>query len=124
MGIGNWLKTAFAMEEEAAFAPTPEEAALIDRLAEAIVVRGMATPAVMALDCSHNLNFIASQGMLMIQPLITLLFKGREYERMRGFLERRGSIEYICRRIESFADQHSTPDGDPPQTKTKDQLNG
>ncbi len=124
MRLGNWLRTAFAVEDDTALQPTPDEARLVDRLCRAIVVRGLRTPAVVALDCSHNLNFLASQTMVFLEPIVTLLFKGDEYARFRGFLARRGSIEYICRRIESFADQPDAPVGDSPQHQTKDQLDG
>jgi hypothetical protein len=97
-----WLKHAFAVESADQLRPSDEEAALVDRLAQAVVRRGMATPAILALECSRNLNFIASQVLVFFAPVARLIFNRGEYTLFTGFLERRGSIEYLCDRIEEL----------------------
>ena len=99
-----WLRHAFAVEPAGSLEPTPAEAALVDRLAQAVVRRGMAMPATMALDCSHNLNFLASQALVFFAPILKVIFNHAEYDTVVRLLERRGSIEYICRRIDMLAD--------------------
>ncbi len=99
-----WLKHAFAVDPSGPTTPSDAEAALVERMARWVVRRGLATPAIMALDCSHNLNFLASQAMVFFAPIVQIIFSGREYGVFTGFLERRGSIEYMCRRIEALND--------------------
>lgn len=110
----HWLRHAFAIEPASAFAPTPDEARLVERLAVAVVRRGMATPAIMALECSHNLNFLASQTMVFFAPIFQALFSRTDYAVLTNFLERRGSIEYMSRRIEAIADGAEPLRFDPP----------
>lgn len=122
-----WLKHAFAVDPSGPATPTDAEAVLVDRLARAIVCRGLASPAVMALDCSHNMNFLASQAMVFVAPIVRIIFDGREYGVFTRFLERRGSIEYMCRRIEAISDdidggqegaaQPATDDAAPPSAE-------
>lgn len=115
-----WLKHAFAVEERSGLVASPEEAQLVDRFARGVVRRGLATPAMLALDCSVNLNFLASQTMLFVEPIVQALFSGREYQVLMRFLERRGSIEYICRRIESYsADGERPAPGDKRQAASR-----
>lgn len=104
-----WLKHAFAVDPPGPAKPSEQEAALIDRLARAVARRGMETPAIVALECSQNLNFLASQALVFFAPILQLIFNRTEYETVIRFLERRGSIEYITRRIEAVADPQ--PDG-------------
>lgn len=100
----DWLKHAFAVEPGGPVVPTEAEAALVSRLARAVVRRGLTSPALLALECSHNLNFFASQALVFFAPLLQLLFNRQEYDTVVGFLERRGSIEYMCRRLEALAE--------------------
>ncbi len=99
-----WLKHAFAVESGAEFEPTEHEQALVDRLARAIARRGLVTPALFGLECSHNLNFLASQALVFAQPVAQLVFSPDEYQTFARFLDRRGSVEYFCRRLEAAAD--------------------
>ncbi len=98
----NWLRRAFAVEH-APFEPTAEEALLVDRLAAAVVRRGLTAPALLALECSHNLNFVAGQTVVFFSPLLSLLFDPARCEHVARLLERRGCVEYICRQIEHHA---------------------
>jgi hypothetical protein len=115
--LTGWLKHAFEVDPPGPAEPSAEERDLIDRLARAVVRRGMTTPAILALECSRNLNFIASQVLVFFAPLVKLIFNRREYSIFTGFLERRGSIPYLCDRIEEFqalrengADGNSSPE--------------
>ena len=104
-----WLKHAFAVEVDGSTEPSRQEAALVDRLARGVVRRGLAAPAILLLDCSHNLNFVASQALVFFAPIMRIIFNARDYGLMTAFLERRGSIEYICRRIEAFREGRGDP---------------
>ncbi len=99
------LKHAFAVDPPGPVKPTESEQLLVDRLAEAVVRRGMAPPALMFLECSRPLNYVASQFLVFIAPLARLVFDPEQYKTLTGFLEKRGSIETLCRRIEELADE-------------------
>ncbi len=98
-----WLKTAFALVLRQTAAPTETQRRLVERLAVAIVRRRLEGPALIALECSRPLNFVASQFLLFISPLAELVFPREEYREVMGYLERRESVELLCRRIEEAA---------------------
>ncbi len=100
--VVRWLRHAFAVESADTFRITPEERAAADRLLRAVVRRGLGTPALLMLECSRPLNFVASQFLLFVGPVAELIFDRREYRLFVGLLERRGSIEYLCGRIEQL----------------------
>lgn len=113
----NWWKHAFAVEPAGIPRPTPAEAELVDRLARAVVRRGLATPALFMLDSSHPLNFLGAQAMLFFEPIVKVLFRGTDYTTLARYLERRGSIEYVCRRIE---DMQAAPAADAADSTPRD----
>lgn len=100
-----WLKHAFAVEPPGPLTPTDDERRVLDRLAGEVARRGLAMPALLVLECSRPLNFVASQFLVFIAPFAELIFNPADYRTLRGLLERRGSVEYICRRIEESAAQ-------------------
>jgi hypothetical protein len=102
--VRHWLRHAFAIESPEALSPRAEEAELVDRLARAVVRRGLQTPAILALECSQNLHFLASQTLVFFAPIMQILFNREQYAALTQFLERRGSLEYVCRRIEFFVE--------------------
>jgi len=97
-----WLKHAFAVDPPGVPEPDEVEREAIERLVRQIVRRGLATPALILLECSHPLNFLASQLLVFAGPMAELLFNRERYRALTRFLERRGSVEYICRRIEAL----------------------
>ena len=98
----NWLKHAFAVDPPGPAIPDDQERDLLDRIAREIVRRRLTSAALMFLEASHPLNFIGSQFMLFFAPVVELVVPRERYRRLAGFLERRGSIEYVCQRIEHF----------------------
>jgi hypothetical protein len=106
--LPSWFKHAFAVDPPGPATPDELERDLIDRLCREIVRRRLTTPALVFLETSHPLNYIGSQFMLFFAPVVELIVAREKYRTLVGFLERRGSIEYICQRIEHFeAQRHS-----------------
>lgn len=101
-----WLKHAFAIDPPGPAEPNEDEARVLDRLARLVVRRGLTAPALFFLECSHPLNFVASSLMVALLPIVKLFFKGHDYAVLTRFLERRGSIETLCRRIEVVTAEH------------------
>ncbi len=80
---------------------TDEDRALMERLADAIVRRRMATPAVLFLQSVKPLNALGSQAMVFLRPFVAGLFRPEKYDRLTAILERRDGIEMLLAAIEA-----------------------
>lgn len=104
-----WLRRAFALDPPGAAQPTAAEREIVERLAAAIVRRGMSGPALLLLESSRPLNFLGSQLLLFLGPMADLVLRGPGHRVFQQFLERRGSVEYICQRIEALNAERTNP---------------
>jgi hypothetical protein len=96
------LRHAFAVRpEQAAF--TIEDLALLERVATAIVARGMATPATLFLESMGPLNFLGSQALHVLTPVIESVVSSTELTQIARLLERRDSIPRLLALIEAKA---------------------
>jgi hypothetical protein len=96
------LRHAFAVRpEQAAF--TIEDLALLERVATAIVARGMATPATLFLESMGPLNFLGSQALHVLTPVIESVVSCTELTQIARLLERRDSIPRLLALIEAKA---------------------
>lgn len=96
-----WLKHAFATETTAD-PPTAEQQQVVDYLCREIVRRRMTTPALALLEMSRPLNYVTAQGLHMLSPLLSIIGDSRSHDVMAQFLERRDSIDILCRTIEKL----------------------
>ena len=80
--------------------PTPEQAAVVDRIARFIVRFGMTVPAILAIEGMRPLSFVGSQFMHMLTPSIGTFLTNNEWEHLARLLEHRGGIDVVLRRIE------------------------
>ena len=78
-----------------------DETALLDRAATVIVRRGMAAPATVFLESMAPMNFLGSQALHFLTPLLDLAFKADEVERVARLLERRDIPARLIRLIEA-----------------------
>lgn len=78
-----------------------EERALVERLADAVVRRGMTVPAVLFLEMSRPLSFVTSQAMVFFAPMVGVLFPLTDYERVSLLLERREGVAQLIAAIEA-----------------------
>ncbi len=98
--IGNGWRHAFALDSP--HGPlTDDDHALLARLAEAVVCRGMGTPALLALQSVRPLNTLGSQAMTFLRPFLSTIFKGDDYDRMTAILERREGIGGLIEAVEA-----------------------
>ncbi len=98
-----WWAHAFAVNGSTAdFGPRERE--LVERLARFVVRRRLATPALVVLETGRPLNFIGSQFLAFLAPLLKFAFRPAEYDRFVEFLEKRRSIDLI---IDAIAEQES-----------------
>ncbi|MSR58731.1 MAG: hypothetical protein EXS05_13940 [Planctomycetaceae bacterium] len=97
-----WLKHAFAVEKADSIEPTEAQRVLIDRLCRQIVARELTTPALLFLETVRPLNYVTSQTLQFFSPLVSAAGGAAAVTELAAFLEHRGSIDYICRKIETM----------------------
>ena len=86
------------------------------RFAEAVVRRGLTTPAILFLEMHRPLSFVTAQAMTVFGPMATLIFDPKDYEAFRRLLERRDALENVIRAIEAREAEttEARDDGSPP----------
>jgi hypothetical protein len=102
------LRHAFAVQPGGQ-ALTAEEQALLEKVAATVVRRRMAGPAVLFLESAGPMNFLGSQALHFLAPILDLTCDAREIERAAGLLERRDAIPRLIELIEAG----SAPEGAP-----------
>ncbi|NJL16442.1 MAG: hypothetical protein HC938_03815 [Nitrospira sp.] len=91
-----------------AFAVRPEDqplsiddVQLLERIAETIVKRSMAAPATMFLESMGPMNFLGSQALHFLAPIIECAFSAKEVEQVARLLERRDTVTRLIAIIEA-----------------------
>ncbi len=99
------LHHAFSIDAPGPAEPTPQQQPAIDWVCRQVAKRHLTTPGLIALEMSRPLNFMFAQGMHFFSPGAWALFRQQNYEHYRhfaSFLEHRGAMDYLERRIEHF----------------------
>ena len=78
-----------------------EDLALLERVADAVVKRGMAAPATVFLESLGPMNFLGSQALYFLTPIIEWAFHAKEVEQVARLLERRDTISRLISLIET-----------------------
>ena len=94
------LRHAFGTEPAAA-ALNADDAEFLDRIADALLKRGMAAPATMFLESMGPMNFLGGQALHMLTPIIECAFDGKDMERLARLLERRDIVSRLITLIEA-----------------------
>lgn len=114
------LRHAFRVEKEEAFEPDEKDKELIEIVCREVVKRGMATPATLFLESTRPLNYIGSQTMVFFEPVMRAVLRHPEaWKRFSEILEHRGSIEYLCRTIESLENKRRQDGQETPPTDSE-----
>lgn len=100
--IKKWLANAFAIERPEDFAPTAEQQEIADHICREIVRRDMVTLAILSLETCRPLNYVGAQAIHFFSPFLSFLVDPRSQKLFAQFLEKRGSIEWMCRRLETL----------------------
>ena len=100
-----WGQLCQAFAHAFALAPTGqqlnhEEAALLEKVADLVVQRDMATPALLFLESSGPLTFLGSQVVHGMRPFLELIGDATAMERLATLLERRDSIDQLIALIQ------------------------
>lgn len=80
-----------------------EDVELMERMADAIVGRGMAAPATVFLESMGPMNFLGSQALHFLAPIIDCALDAREVEQVARLLERRDAASRLIATIEAKA---------------------
>jgi hypothetical protein len=97
-----WLKHAFAVDAAEVAEPDEGQQMLVDQLCGEIVRRRLTSPALLLLEMSRPVNYVSAQFLHFVQPFVSILMDTGSYEQLTLFLEKRGSVEYLCRRLEAL----------------------
>jgi hypothetical protein len=89
--------------EPATPALSDEDVALLERIADALVKRGMGAPATMFLESMAPMNFLGSQALHMLIPILECAFDAKDMERIARLLERRETISRLVTFMEAKA---------------------
>ncbi len=84
---------------------TVEDLALLERVAEAVVRRGMTAPATVFLESLGPMNYLGSQALYFLTPIVEWAFNASEVERVARLLERRDTVS----RLIAIIDTKSAP---------------
>ncbi len=101
----SWLKHAFAIEPEETIAPTAGQRVIIDRLCRQVVARGLTTPTLVFLESVRPLNYVSSQTLQFFSPILSAVADRQACDELAAFLEHRGSVEFLCKRIEELEEE-------------------
>ncbi|MCA9115729.1 MAG: hypothetical protein KDA79_11640 [Planctomycetaceae bacterium] len=98
-----WLKHAFAVEPPGPAVPAEgRQRELLEKLCREVVRRRMTVPAQFALETCRPLRFAGSQALLFFSPLVSAVSDSSAPADLAAFLERRGSIDWICQRLDQL----------------------
>ncbi len=79
-----------------------ERDAILERIAQGIVRRGMAAPAVLFLELNKPLSFVASQSLIVLTPFLAPFVGIENVHRYSRLLEKRENVELLIERIEQL----------------------
>lgn len=81
-----------------------EDLALLERAAVAVVERRMAVPAVLFLESVGPMNFLGSQALHFLTPILEVVLPRHDIERVALLLERRDTLSLLAALIERRAE--------------------
>lgn len=72
-------------------------------LAEAIAERGLSAPVILFLESVKPMNFLGSQVMVFLEPLVKSVFPFQSYSEFAALLENRDCIEQLILELERLS---------------------
>lgn len=103
--MASWLEKlrhAFAVPERGSLVVPEETRVLIDSVCRELVARQLADPALVLLEMSRPMNYVGAQALHALTPLLGVVARPQTIGQLAEFLEQRGSVEYVCERIETL----------------------
>lgn len=78
-----------------------DDVALMERIADVLVRRGMSAPATVFLESIGPMSFLGSQALHFLTPIIDCAFNAKEIEQVARLLEHRETISRLIAVIEA-----------------------
>lgn len=94
------FRHAFATEADTVVLSS-EDQALLDRIAETVVRRGMAAPTTVFLESLGPMNFLGGQALYFLAPILEVVLDAKVLEHAARLLERRDTIGRLIMLIEA-----------------------
>jgi len=102
------LSHAFSTKSEAEVFAS-EDLVLLERVADAVVKRGMTAPATIFLESLGPMNFLGSQALYFLAPIVEWVLNAKEIEHVARLLERRETIPRLITIIETKSAPQAPP---------------
>ncbi|MBI5881538.1 MAG: hypothetical protein HZB91_00305 [Elusimicrobia bacterium] len=77
-----------------------EEEVWLDSIADKIVKRGLAQPAILFLETTKPVHFITGQAARFVDPIFSIVVPGNGIERFAELLEKRPAAERLIQALE------------------------
>lgn len=100
------FRNAFDLGPKGPSVPTGQERATLERVLAAVVRRRMTTPVSIFLESSRPMNGIGANAMRFFEPVVSTLVDREALVHLANFLERRGSIDWLCQRLDELEEEH------------------
>lgn len=104
----SWFRHAFAVDSPGVAEPSVEEQDVVDDVLRRVARRRLEVPATLFMECFRPMNYLAAQAMHFGAPVGEILFPEQPYRTFAGFLERRGSVDYMTNRLAELAEEGKT----------------
>ena len=101
-----------AMDEQ-----TQQQREVLGRLADLVIERRLAMPAIFMLESVKPLSFVSSQAMICFEPIVEAFCSPAEYRLVAEGLADRENIEWLIQRLEAAEEGCSRPEPDTPEAK-------
>lgn len=99
MGTRGFWSDAFTVTSNQPL--SKEDEVWLDSIADKIVRRGLAQPAVLFLESTKPVHFVAGQTARFLDPIFSIVVPENGLERLAGLLENRPAAERLIRALES-----------------------
>ncbi len=99
---------AFAVRTDASEL-SADDLALLTRMADTIVARGMAAPALLFVESMGPMNFLGSQALHFLTPILNCAFDTGDLDRIATLLERRDAGVRLSAAIEAASARKGAP---------------
>jgi len=93
---------AFAIERAAVVEPDERARAAAERILAETVRRRLVPAALFLLESARPLNTLSAAAIQFFTPIASFAVDRASLESFAAFLERRGSVEWLCRRLEEI----------------------
>jgi hypothetical protein len=128
--VSSWkrkVRHAFAVDPPGPAEPTPEQQEVVDAFCRWFARRHLTTPGLILLEMSRPLNWIMAQAAHCFSPGVWAVTPEQthvKYKAFVSFLEHRGSIEHLARRIEHFEHEYERLEEERAHRVTSDEAPG